>query len=752
MKHTIAIPVSHLWHLVLKLICPQKLKVPEYSVPESTSFGRFIVGRARTDITPPPGYPMGGHSIGGKVSRGLWTRLYARAFYFIDVNGHSLALVSCDLFAIPGGLRYQVCRLAAEGGVPLLPDELILAATHTHHGPGSHMTSELYSGFSGPWPGFDAPLFHFLARQIAAAVIAAFQDAKNSSSCEHTVTLRVGAAPNIQRNRAINAFFRNPPSECQALIDEGISKGMRCPDGTKLNCFRYLAADPTLTVLEVLRKAGGVEKRIALLVFFSVHPTAMTHDNELWSSDLTGRAMMSLEHEAALQCKAELDCKQTSELKDAAPDSLVAGFFNGAEGDVSPRWISQNRDEVIAFGDQLADAVRKVLADSQGAVSTDTKVSVSSKAFQIGGRGENSAGFDSKPEFGVAAVGGAEDGRSLLYYYGWHSGVFADKPRNGQGCKLPALDLKSIGILHLLNLTHTLAPTQSFPCQFPVSIARIGDILTIGAIPVELTSMMGRRIRAVLESGEKPRQFVLVGLANEYLSYATTPEEYDAQDYEGASTIFGREESNRICQLLRCVARRPGTTVNDSSSGKRVVPSITFKMGLKLFSFGPEFQADRPRSRKATRNSCQLDIDSVALIDEDLLPNFPGSLFRLNSRAPRFEWTEEAATDWCTEKRKVSIYQYEEEHNRWVPLSNGWFPESDEGADILTVLLEAGTGERRWEAIWLPPKDINKTKQYLFRVETGAGDVRCSEPFDLRNLPAVEPSPPRPRKGCPPGV
>lgn len=57
--------------------------------------------------------------------------------------------------------------------------------------------------------------------------------------------------------------------------------------------------------------------------------------------------------------------------------------------------------------------------------------------------------------------------------------------------------------------------------------------------------MSGRRLRNVLENtatqiGEKVEKFILAGLSNMYTSYITTPEEYDLQRYEAASTIYGR--------------------------------------------------------------------------------------------------------------------------------------------------------------------------------------------------------------------
>src|SRR4030095_7479965 len=46
--------------------------------PPALASGHFQAGVARVDITPAPGFPMGGHSKVGQTSIGYWTRLYAR--------------------------------------------------------------------------------------------------------------------------------------------------------------------------------------------------------------------------------------------------------------------------------------------------------------------------------------------------------------------------------------------------------------------------------------------------------------------------------------------------------------------------------------------------------------------------------------------------------------------------------------------------------------------------------------------------
>ena len=87
-------------------------------------------------------------------------------------------------------------------------------------------------------------------------------------------------------------------------------------------------------------------------------------------------------------------------------------------------------------------------------------------------------------------------------------------------------------------------PYQWQPTVLPVQVFRIGTVLNV-ALPAEFTTMAGRRVREAvlseanrLSSGEAWK-VVLSGLSNAYSSYVVTPEEYQVQRYEAASTIFG---------------------------------------------------------------------------------------------------------------------------------------------------------------------------------------------------------------------
>jgi neutral ceramidase len=647
------------------------IDVPAWEVPPPAATAHFTAGRAVADITPPPGIPMGGHSIAGQVARGTWTRLHARAFFFRDSAGRSAAFVSCELFAIPAGLRAAVAQRVAQQGVSLAPEELVLAATHTHHGPGNYLSSAVYNGFASPWAGFHEPLFRFLTERIATAVVESARDAGAHVELGHEIVLHQVVTRDLTRNRAVDAFLLDPEAASLPADRE---------------CVRYRAIDPELLVLEVVRGVDAGRRTIALLVFFAIHPTALGHDGPLFGSDLTGYAMTLLERRAPA----------------AAP--LVAGFFNGAEGDVSPRWIRQDRTDVIRAGEGLAEAVGHALT-SEGDREADPEVSSRGASFRAIPAGGPTAGL-ALPEFGVAAIGGAEDGRTVLEHFGWHGGV-RGPARPGQGVKVPALDLPAIPLLAWLKPTRLLAPPADFPSDIPLSLVRLGRTLAVGAIPFEMTTTMGARLRRRLSAAESPRTFVLVGLANEYLSYVTTPEEYDAQEYEGASTIFGPRSGPVVVDLLESLASGPSTARSRHVAAKR------FRAGPPpLIPFGESFGTDPHAS-----------------LDDGLDLLMPDATGRASCVVPRFLWAEEPVDPWSAPRRHVTVL--EELNGEWVPRRDSEGVDDDDGLHILTLLADETARPRRWAAFWLASPDADPGKRYRFRVETAGLTRVCSTPFNI---------------------
>ena len=80
-----------------------------------------------------------------------------------------------------------------------------------------------------------------------------------------------------------------------------------------------------------------------------------------------------------------------------------------------------------------------------------------------------------------------------------------------------------------------------------ITVARIGQLVLL-ALPAEVTTMAGRRLRDTVmrELGDWAEHIVLVGYANGYAGYITTPEEYGLQQYEGGHTLHGRWTLARV--------------------------------------------------------------------------------------------------------------------------------------------------------------------------------------------------------------
>ncbi|KAF2898983.1 hypothetical protein ILUMI_07192 [Ignelater luminosus] len=87
-------------------------------------------------------------------------------------------------------------------------------------------------------------------------------------------------------------------------------------------------------------------------------------------------------------------------------------------------------------------------------------------------------------------------------------------------------------------------PSEWQPSIVSIQVAIIGNVV-LAAVPGEFTTMSGRRLKeaiskAVVENGgSEDAKVVVAGLSNIYSDYIVTPEEYQLQRYEAASTIYG---------------------------------------------------------------------------------------------------------------------------------------------------------------------------------------------------------------------
>ena len=100
--------------------------------------------------------------------------------------------------------------------------------------------------------------------------------------------------------------------------------------------------------------------------------------------------------------------------------------------------------------------------------------------------------------------------------------------------------------------------------RVPIQLLRVGSLYLIG-IPGEVTIVAGLRLRRTVAEivGAELPDVLVAGYSNGYIHYVTTPEEYEAQQYEGGSTLFGRWELPALQQTVAtlAVAMRDGRAV-----------------------------------------------------------------------------------------------------------------------------------------------------------------------------------------------
>jgi neutral ceramidase len=304
---------------------------------------------------------------------------------------------------------------------------------------------------------------------------------------------------------------------------------------------RALQIDPTLTVLRVERPDGTP---VAAWSNFAIHPTSFGDDNLLFSGDNAATAERVVEKTIG--------------------GGVVNVWTNSAEGDVSPdggptdlEYAPNQSASANLAGRRVARGILRAWRAAKPAAVFD----VDSRYTLIR--------FD-----GLAALGAG----GILAPDGTCSPV-PNLAGPGQGNKLPLLAAPGIA-----------------PATVPVSTWRVGDTLLL-ALPTEMTTQMGRRVRAAVLAAGGPaiKRVAIVGLANSYVSYTATPEEYDACHYEGSFTLYGREQGARWRDTGAVLARAL------ASGADAPAPAFRFPPLLGLPGGGGSAPRTSPQAGKAAR-------------------------------------------------------------------------------------------------------------------------------------------------------
>ncbi|NNF07255.1 MAG: hypothetical protein HKN21_10890 [Candidatus Eisenbacteria bacterium] len=668
----------------------------------------YWVGAAETDITPTPGFANGGHSIAGQAARGVWTRLMAKAFYVEDATGTGILILTGDLWSVPAGLGDRVAEILAEDhGVSHIGREgILLHGTHTHHGPGNFASNAFYNRTAQRWQGFDPHLFEFLAQRMARAGAEAVRQKSRAN-----LTLHTSVTKNLFRNRSLAPFMQNPDHRefvAREMLSREVAQSKSQtsdPNHSHPNPNHpndRLAFEAVDKRVRTLVATDRHENIVAVVNFLAVHPTVLHPQTPIYSGDLFSATSAVLAH------------RLVSESPSAKKPIVL--MINGAEGDVSPNWVRRDRKEVVELAHRLATHIgTSMLGNSlviQGPIRKSfERVDLKGYEFREGNRRRKTS---HQPLFGSAAMGGAEDGRSVLHELGWQEGRVGKRKRKAHGPKQAALDPVFLPFEFPVDLTGMLMPAHEIPSKAPLGVYRLGTI-ALATLPGEFTTMMGHRIAKNLGTrlGISESQVMLLGLTNEYISYFVTPEEYALQHYEGASTIYGQASGPAVNHALEKLSMRTGHDTHPRKPHR-----YSFQTGGRD-SFGLESLGYEP------------------YFAEEGLSMFFGD----RKEIPRFEWNDRLVAMEDVVHRgettpRVSIEV--REGNQWIPYRIDNSLEDDRGLSILTVALCAGKfcdgdtkrsspTQSRWATFWIPPGTFPET--YRFRVRTLSGRTLHSPPF-----------------------
>ncbi|WP_295081055.1 neutral/alkaline non-lysosomal ceramidase N-terminal domain-containing protein [Tabrizicola sp.] len=571
-----------LWLNAPKITNPtQRLPEVDLMQPLPPAPGHVVgVGRANiTDaavLTLESALPMQGWTSTSQTTTGIellpdnapvW--LQARAFIIGDpASATRCVLVVADIWSCSIAIKQEVVRRLSYGNPesPYRMDNIWIAGTHTHSAPSGYLHHFLYNaaGF-----GFDAHVFESVVAGIVAAV-----EAAHSSLAPGRVRLGRGRLQGITRNRSLPAFLNNPAADQAAFPN---------------------AVDDVMTLLSFEREdpaGSGTLKSIGALNWFAIHPTNRGEQFRLVSGDNKGHASRIME--------------------EGFGPGFVAGFANACAGDVSGNIDPNGSGFFPVNGTDFTEQAKRMLeaAEAQAKLATDlvatagpelrgpvqtlehrlhmpkrtgtvaaVGLSMAAGSTEDGGQKLMPEGITllspndpAQTSAGLMTVGAlaAATLAPLNRLLAATTGLLSGQPLAALRGVLTALPVTDAAMLiahypkPILLSPGMMQPDPWTPEVLPLQLVRIGQFAALG-VPAEVTTVAGLRLRQAMQtdlSALGVEISVVSTYTNGYASYVTTPEEYDTQQYEGASTLFGRDTctvlANGAAEMARALRSRRG--------------------------------------------------------------------------------------------------------------------------------------------------------------------------------------------------
>lgn len=492
---------------------------------ETTPTRRLQIGRGVADITGEPwGAGMMGYGMPKQWTKGILSRQFARVFVFDD-GTERIVYVVADI-----GMFFQATVEAILEALGRRFDgrytarNVVLTATHTHCGPGGHGHHTLYNITT---KGFHARTFDRIVDGVVDAVSLAHGDLAPA-----TAILSRGELNNASANRSQAAFDLNPAEDREHFPG---------------------SVDAMTTLLRIER--GG--ELVGAINWFAVHNTSMTNRNRLISADNKGVAALLWENEGANPRSPAAE--------------LVTAYAQTNAGDISPNLdlkpgkgpTADDRQNTRIIGTRQYEAA-KAMAVIDG--ETMSPLLQSRMTYVNLARHVSAEGSTGRAVLGASFAAGKltdgpgsplfDEGKNNPLFERLSSWIYRRYPDTAARHSPKDLALP-VGPLHWIAETH------------PIQLVRIGSLYLI-CLPIEVTIMSALRLRrAISDVLATDLDHVLVqGYANGYGHYVTTPEEYELQNYEAGSTVFGRHELAALIDAVGglATAMREGKPVDQGES------------------------------------------------------------------------------------------------------------------------------------------------------------------------------------------
>ena len=514
---------------------------------------------------------MMGYADTKQLGSGLRQRLYSRAFIVGDIEHPEDRFVYLVLDTQSGdtAIRYGILEGISGLGKDFAvygQHNVAVTGTHSHSGPGAWLNYLLPQITS---KGFDKQSY----KAIVDGAVLSIQRAHTSLQPGYlTVSSTKVLGANI--NRSLYAYLANPEEERAKYNSSSEDDG---------------SVEKDLTLLKFRRVSDG--KNTGVLTWFPTHGTSMLGNNTLISGDNKGVA-------------ADLFEKSVSGDENVA-EGFVAGFSQANVGDTSPNvlgaWCEDGTGQECSFNNSTCSDGKSQYCHARGPFfrvkdngaascyeigrrqfqpAKDLYEVIDSKGIQVTGSSVKSFHtFQDMSNFsfplangsythtcpaalGYSFAAGTSDGPGAFDFTQndpnapnaspvWRavSGILKEPSKEQKRCHFP----KPI----LLDVGEITSPYLWTPNIVDVQVLRVGQLVIVVS-PGEATTMAGRRWKEAIHdsasslalAGSSVDPVVLLGgPANSYTHYISTPEEYDIQRYEGASTLYGPYTLNAYINL-----------------------------------------------------------------------------------------------------------------------------------------------------------------------------------------------------------